>query len=112
MPNPLFRIRAIEERRQFLKYGVVSGIAGAATGLLQPGLQKVYAQNSGSSGSGSSGSTSSTPFLQPFLDPLPIPSIKQPATARLVPAPDKIRVAGEAGRLPHEAWEKFEPKVF
>jgi FtsP/CotA-like multicopper oxidase with cupredoxin domain len=81
-------------RRKILKLGVASGVATASHGLL-------------------SGKTSNeaapTLYLQPFLDPLPIPPIKTPTT--LVPAPDRLPVPGEAGREEHQRFEEFRPQI-
>jgi FtsP/CotA-like multicopper oxidase with cupredoxin domain len=86
-------------RRKILKWGVASSIATAVYGLLS--------SKSSNAVDGSRGARS--PFLQPFLDQLPISPIKQPTL--LNPVPDKNPVNGEAGREPHQVWDQFPPLV-
>ena len=51
------------------------------------------------------------PATPPFLVPLPIPEVKRPESG-LSPEPDKYPVDDEAGRLPHQAWDRHRPRVF
>jgi FtsP/CotA-like multicopper oxidase with cupredoxin domain len=86
-------------RRRLLKLGVAAGAASAGHGLL-PAI----------TGHASAADTAGQPpFLQPFLDPLPIPPIKTPTT--LIPAPGRLPVTGEAGREAHQRFEEFAPQV-
>lgn len=50
------------------------------------------------------------PATTPFVDPLPIPPIKRPESS-LGPTPTEQAGKDEAGRLPHQAWKRFPPKV-
>lgn len=50
------------------------------------------------------------PATPPFVDPLPLPPIKRPVSS-LSPAPTRYPGSDEAGRLPHQAWQQFPPKV-
>ena len=86
-------------RRKILKWGVASSIATAVYGLL----------SSKSSNAVDGSRVARSPFLQPFLDQLPISPIKQPTL--LNPVPGKNPVNGEAGREPHQVWDRFPPLV-
>jgi FtsP/CotA-like multicopper oxidase with cupredoxin domain len=86
-------------RRQILKFGAASGLATASYGLLS--TKTSNAKNNADEGS--------KIYLQPFIDPLPIPPIKTPTT--LIPAPARLPVAGEAGREPHQRFEEFRPQI-
>ena len=51
------------------------------------------------------------PATPPWMMPLPIPEIKRPESGL---SPDPTREAGEeeAGRLPHQAWDRYPPRKF
>lgn len=85
-------------RRAILKLGTATGLAAAGAGL----APSSPAQSTG-------GTPSPGPYLQPFLDPLPIPPVKTPNV--LNPPPAKFPVPGEAGRDPHQRYEDFPPQV-
>ena len=51
------------------------------------------------------------PATPPFLVPLPIPEIKKPESG-LSPEPTREAGKDEAGRLPHQAWERYPPRSF
>jgi FtsP/CotA-like multicopper oxidase with cupredoxin domain len=51
------------------------------------------------------------PYTTPFVVPLPIPPIKEPVSS-LSPSPTKSAGKDEAGRLPHQAWDRFPPKKY
>ncbi len=104
MANARINMSSMRRRREFIKFGLASGVA-AGHGLLQ--LPTGNAQTTGNSGSGSS---SARMRLDPFVEPLPIPPVKQPQA--LVPSPSASPVPGlEAGRLPHQAFAQFPPQV-
>lgn len=86
-------------RRRLFKLGVASGVATAGYGLLP--AKKSNAKDGDKVGPG--------PFLQPFIDPLPIPPIKTPTT--LIPAPERLPVPGEVGREAHQRFEEFPPQI-
>lgn len=85
-------------RRTLLKLAGASGVATAGYGLFSP--QASHAQTTGAA---------PTVFLQPFIDPLPVPPIKTPTV--LDPAPAMLPVAGEAGRDPHQRFDEFRPQM-
>jgi FtsP/CotA-like multicopper oxidase with cupredoxin domain len=86
-------------RRTLLKVAAASGVATASYGLLLPNTSNAEGK----------GKEAPTIYLQPFIDPLPIPPIKTPTT--LNPAPARLPVPGEAGREPHQRFEEFRPQV-
>lgn len=49
------------------------------------------------------------PATPPWLVALPIPEVKEPEDS-LSPAPGKYPVEDEAGRLPHQVWERYPPR--
>ena len=85
-------------RRQLLKLGVASGVATSTYGLVSPKTSSaaVVAPIVG-------------PYLQPFIDRLPIAPVKAPST--LTPLPGRLPVAGEAGREPHQRFDQLRPQV-
>jgi len=87
-------------RRRLLKLGITSGVATTGYGLFSYQVSDAAAADA----------PFVTPYLQPFLDPLPIPRVKAPTT--LTPSPGKLPVKGEAGRDPHQRFEDFPPQVF
>lgn len=99
MPNSPTDRPATATRRQVLKLCVASGAVTAVYGLL----------SSKSSQAVDGSQAIRSPFLQPFIDQLPIPPIKQHVV--LNPAPGKNPVKGEAGRAPHQVWDQFPPQV-
>lgn len=82
-------------RRTLLKGGGAAGAVTAAHGWLAPGT-------------GIAQTVTPAPYLEPFLDPLPVPPVKTPAL--LSPRPGRLPVAGEAGRDPHQRFEQFPPQ--
>ena len=50
------------------------------------------------------------PYLEPFIDPLPVSRIKTATT--LTPLPARFPVAGEAGREPHQRFEELRPQIY
>lgn len=87
-------------RRRLLKLGITSGVATTGYGLFSYQVSDAAAADA----------PFVTPYLQPFLDPLPIPRVKAPTT--LTPSPGKRPVEGEAGRDPHQRFEDFPPQAF
>ena len=55
------------------------------------------------------GEVGKSPFTTPFVVPLPMPVIKEPVSG-LSPPPQREAGEGEAGRLPHQALERFPPQ--
>lgn len=53
------------------------------------------------------------PATTPFVVPLPLPPVKQPESW-LSPKPtrDAVPGSGEAGRLPHQVWDRYPPRRF
>lgn len=51
------------------------------------------------------------PATPPFMVALPIPQVKQPKSS-LSPEPGKYAHEDEAGRLPHQAWDRYPPRKF
>jgi FtsP/CotA-like multicopper oxidase with cupredoxin domain len=86
-------------RRTLLKLAAASGVATAGYGLLSPH----------SSNAENNSQEAPKIYLQPFIDPLPIPPIKTPTT--LTPAPGRLPVPGEAGREAHQRFEEFRPQI-
>jgi FtsP/CotA-like multicopper oxidase with cupredoxin domain len=86
-------------RRTLLKVAAASGVATASYGLFSPRTSN--AENKGKE--------EQKIYLQPFIDPLPIPPIKTPTT--LTPAPARLAVSGEAGREAHQRFEEFRPQI-
>ncbi|MGX4641886.1 multicopper oxidase family protein [Massilia sp. SYSU DXS3249] len=94
--------------------------ASPGTGTQQAGTR---ASGSTAGGTGLAGGTTSlrgdfkieevgrAPYTTPFIVPLPMPKIAEPVSG-LSPEPEKYPVEGEAGRLPHQAWDRFPPQKF
>jgi len=95
LPNDLPKL----SRRRLLKLGMTTGMATTGYGLFSYQASDATA----------AGTSFAAPYLQPFLDPLPIPRVKAPTT--LTPLPGKLPVDGEAGRDPHQRFEDFPPQV-
>lgn len=57
-----------------------------------------------------SGQRLASPPTPPFVEPLPIPAVKQPVQA-LRPAPEITPLVGEARRRPHQAFTLLPPRV-
>ncbi|MDB5793244.1 MAG: hypothetical protein JWQ80_3268 [Massilia sp.] len=51
------------------------------------------------------------PATTPFVVPLPIPPVKQ-QESWLSPKPTREAGVGEAGRLPHQIWDRYPPRRF
>ena len=51
------------------------------------------------------------PYTTPFVVALPLPQIAK-SVSGLSPAPSREAGEKEAGRMPHQAWDKFPPKKF
>ncbi len=49
------------------------------------------------------------PYTTPFVVPLPMPEIARPVSG-LSPPPGKYADEDEAGRQPHQAWDRFPPQ--
>jgi len=52
-----------------------------------------------------------SPYTTPFVVPLPMPVIKEPVSG-LSPPPQREAGQDEAGRMPHQALERFPPQKF
>lgn len=99
-----------------------SAMAVAATGLVTSPLSSINAQTTSRTTDNRSTSNSSrddfrkstpgrSPYTTPFIVPLSIPQIKSPVT-RLNPEPTRAAGRDEAGRLPHQAWDRFPPRKY
>jgi FtsP/CotA-like multicopper oxidase with cupredoxin domain len=51
------------------------------------------------------------PYTTPFVVPLPMPVIKEPVSG-LSPEPGPMAGEEEAGRMPHQAWDRCPPQKF
>ncbi|MGK3999089.1 multicopper oxidase family protein [Sorangium sp. So ce1024] len=87
-------IQAGLTRRDLIKMGLIAGSGFLVT---KSGLSARAAL-----------SASSSPPTEPFVQPLLIPPVAQPAD--LSPAPGELRVAGEAPRAAHQFWSRFQPE--
>ena len=93
---------------------------GAAWLAAQP--DALTAKDGGSSGLGSGSEPAPAPvpvpvppFTEPFVEALPRPAVRQPATgadSRLTPEAGEFRTEGESGRAPHQRWSEFLPQKY
>ncbi len=110
------------DRRQVWKQGVAA--AGAAWLAVQSGMAGAKDGDRSRSGSGSGSAPApapaprpvpvpDAPYTAPFVEALPIPATRQPATganSRLIPVASEFRTEGESGRAPHQRWNELLPQ--
>ena len=102
------------KRRRFLGSALAAGVGGMAlTPALLAQSRRSRTQDDDSNRISPEDSDKQgripSPYTTPFVEPLPLPAIKTPVDA-LYPAPTKSAGPYEAGRLPHQAWERWPVK--